>query len=122
MYKVGINFDEISDDLDTAIRVMKKCSVEYGELRTVNGKNLVFWTDEEVSDFRQRIKESGINLIAAATPLFKWYINEDDKDIEHDNFGFNPRLNDSEKREVIKRTFEIASALSIPRLRIFSGL
>jgi sugar phosphate isomerase/epimerase len=122
MYRVGINFDEISDDLETAIRVMKECDVDAGELRTVNGKNFVFWTDEEVTAFKKIVDEAGINLIAAATPLFKWYINPDDPEIKHDNFGFNPRLNDQEKREVIARTFEIASALSLPRLRIFSGL
>lgn len=39
MYKLGINFDEISDDLSTAIEVMNECGVQYGELRTVNKKN-----------------------------------------------------------------------------------
>ncbi|MGH7158374.1 MAG: sugar phosphate isomerase/epimerase family protein [Candidatus Saccharimonadales bacterium] len=122
MYRVGINFDEISDDLDTAIRVMQECGITYGELRTVKGKNLVFWTDEEVLEYKHTIEAAKIELVAAATPLFKWYVNENDPDIEHDSFGFNPRLNDREKRETIQRTFEIASELSIPRLRIFSGL
>ncbi len=122
MHRVGINFDEISDDISTAVRVMKECGVEYGELRTVNGKNFVFWTDAEVAEFKKEIAASGIELIAAATPLFKWYVNEDDDEVEHDSFGFNPRLNDAEKRDTIKRAIEIASELSIPRLRIFSGL
>ncbi|HKR81438.1 MAG TPA: sugar phosphate isomerase/epimerase family protein [Candidatus Saccharimonadales bacterium] len=122
MYKVGINFDEISDDLDVAIQTMKECDVKYGELRTVNQKNFVFWSDEEVTDFKRKVDEVDIELIAAATPLFKWYVSPDDPDIEHDSFGFNPRLSDEEKRQIIERTFEIASDLSIPRLRIFSGL
>lgn len=122
MYKVGINFDEISDDLDVSIRTMKECGVKYGELRTVNQKNFVFWSDEEVADFKKKVDEADIELIAAATPLFKWYVNSEDPDIEHDSFGFNPRLSDEEKHQVIERTFEIASSLSLPRLRIFSGL
>jgi sugar phosphate isomerase/epimerase len=122
MYRVGINFDEISDDLGTAIQVMKECNIVCGELRTVNGKNFVFWTDAEVSEFKKTIEATDIELIAAATPLFKWYINQDDAEIEHDSFGFNPRLDEEEKRQVIARTFEVATALSLPRLRIFSGL
>lgn len=122
MYKVGINFDEISDDLDVAIQTMEECDVKYGELRTVNQKNFVFWSDEEVAAFKTKIKEADIELVAAATPLFKWYINSDDPEIKHDSFGFNPRLSEDEKHKVIERTFEVAAELSLPRLRIFSGL
>ncbi len=122
MYKVGINFDEISDDLDLAIRTMEECDVEYGELRTVNQKNFVFWSDEEVADFKEKVDKTDIELVAAATPLFKWYVDPNDPDIEHDSFGFNPRLSSEQKRQVIERTFEIATRLSLPRLRIFSGL
>lgn len=122
MYKVGINFDEISDDLDVAIQTMEDCDVKYGELRTVNQKNFVFWSDEEAAAFKAKIKEANIELVAAATPLFKWYINSDDPEIKHDSFGFNPRLSEDEKYKVIERTFEVAAELSLPRLRIFSGL
>ena len=122
MHRVGINFDEISDDLSEAIQVMKQCDISCGELRTVNGKNFVFWSDEEVTAFKEQIEVSGIELVGAATPLFKWYINEDDPDIEHDSFGFNPHLSEDEKQKIIERTFEIAATLSLPRLRIFSRL
>ena len=122
MYKLGINFDEISDDLSTAIEVMNECGVQYGELRTVNKKNFMFWSDAEVEAFRSQVASSGIEVVAASTPLFKWYTKQDDPEVVHDSFGFNPRLDVSEKRETIKRAIEIADLLSIPRLRIFSEL
>ena len=122
MYKIGINFDEISDSLDEAIGVMRRQKVMYGELRTLNKKNFVFWTDLEVRDFKARIDASGIILVAAATPLFKWYDKETDPEVVHDNFGFNPRLSFEEKKKVIDRVLHIADSLAISRLRIFSGL
>jgi sugar phosphate isomerase/epimerase len=122
MYRLGINFDEISDDIDVAIKVMQGQNVRYGELRTVNQKNFVFWSDSEVDDFKAKIDASGIELIAAATPLFKWYDADGDPDIPHDSFGFNPRLSHAEKMQTIDRAFSIANKLGIPRLRIFSGL
>lgn len=122
MYKIGINFDEISDNLDEAIGHMQQQNVAYGELRTVNKKNFVFWTDDEVRDFKAKIDASGIELVAAATPLFKWYDNDDDPEVIHDSFGFNPRLSNEEKKLVIDRAIDIARRLAIPRLRIFSGL
>jgi sugar phosphate isomerase/epimerase len=122
MYKVGINFDEISDNLDEATRLMWQQKVVYGELRTVNKKNFVFWTDPEVRDFKAKIGVSGIELVAAATPLFKWYDEETDPEVVHDNFGFNPRLSYEKKKQMIDRALDIANQLAIPRLRIFSGL
>ncbi|MCX6729204.1 MAG: sugar phosphate isomerase/epimerase [Candidatus Saccharibacteria bacterium] len=122
MHKLGINFDEISDDINTALRVMDDEGVKFGELRTLNQKNFVFWSDQEVDDFKKSMLATDVKVIAAATPLFKWYINPSDPDVEHDSFGFNPRLSDDEKVETIKRTIHIAAQLGIPRLRIFSGL
>ncbi len=122
MAELGINFDEISDDLDVAIGVMKDNGVLNGELRTVNGKNIIFWTDKEALAIKRQIDEAGIKLIAAATPLFKWYISPDDPEIPHDSFGFNPRLNEVEKKAAILRMVQIAKLMGIPRLRIFSGL
>lgn len=122
MYKLGINFDEISDDLQVAIDVMNECGVQYGELRTVNKKNFIFWNDNEVENFREQIEQGGIEVVAASTPLFKWYTKRDDPEVVHDSFGFNPRLNEIEKRARIKRAVEIADSLGISRLRIFSEL
>ena len=122
MYKLGINFDEISDKLDDSIKLMHELDIRYGELRTINSKNFVFWSDKEVANFKKITSKAGINLVAAATPLFKWYKTDQDPDIEHDNFGFDPRLKMDKKLELMERTMVIASMLGITRLRIFSGL
>ncbi len=122
MYKLGINFDEISDDFGTAVEVMKECGVNHGELRTLNKNNFVFWSDSEVEEFKNKLAATGIELVAAATPLFKWYTNQDDPEVIHDNFGFNPRLDNEAKKVTITRAIDIAVKLEIPRLRIFSEL
>jgi sugar phosphate isomerase/epimerase len=120
--KLAINFDEISDDFLEAVTVMHDLGIQYGELRTVNGKNFVFWSDKEVENFKQQLNEYGITALAAATPLFKWYSSDNDAEIAHDNFGFNPRLSEEEKRQIITGTIEVADALGIHKLRIFSEL
>ncbi len=101
---------------------MRENDLKYGELRTVNDKNFVFWNTQEINDFQSHIIASQIELVAAATPLFKWYIEENDPEIVHDSFGFNPRINDAQKRRIIAHTINVASKLGISRLRIFSGL
>lgn len=120
--KLAINLDEISDDFQEAADVMQDLGIKYGELRTVNGKNFVFWSDEEVETFKKLLNERGITILAAATPLFKWYSPDNDAEVIHDSFGFNPRLSEEEKQQTITRAIEVANALEIPKLRIFSEL
>lgn len=120
--KLAINFDEISDNFQEAADIMQELGIKYGELRTVNRKNFVFWSDKEVSDFRKQVNERDITILAAATPLFKWYTSSNDPEVIHDSFGFNPRLSLEEKKRTIARVIEITDTLKIPKLRIFSEL
>lgn len=120
--KLAINFDEISDNFQEAAEIMHDMEIEYGELRTINKKNFVYWANEEIDEFKLSVNKTGIQILAAATPLFKWYSTPNDTEVRHDNFGFNPRLSEIEKRETILRTLETASSLKISRLRIFSEL
>ncbi len=120
--KLAINFDEISDNFQEAADVMQDLGITYGELRTINGKNFVFWSDEEVEAFKRQVDERGITILAAATPLFKWYSSSNDAEVAHDSFGFNPRLSYEKKQQTIARAIEVAYNLEIPKLRIFSEL
>lgn len=122
MHKLGINFDEVSSSIDEALTFMAERHLTCGELRTVNDKNFVFWDSSEIEEFKSSIGAKNIELVAAATPLFKWYVNENDPELTHDSFGFNPRIEEEEKRRTIERTVSVALELGIPRLRIFSGL
>ncbi len=119
---LAINFDEISDNLSVAIELMAEVGVTFGELRTVKAKNFVFWDKDEIQQFKEVIHANNITLVAASTPLFKWYSSPDDAEIPHDSFGFDPRLADNQKKLIIRQTIAIAHDLMIPRLRIFSEL
>lgn len=119
---LGINFDEVSDDILVASNLIKELDLGIGEVRTINKKNFVFWNESEIAQFKHHFDAHGIKVVAAASPLFKWYSHPNDKEVPHDSFGFNPRLSDQEKRDIISKTIETASTLSIPRIRIFSEL
>ena len=122
MYKLGINFDEISDSLDVSLDIVKQLGLKYGELRTLDGKNFCFWTKEDLEHVKQTLIEHAVQPVAVASPIFKWYVSNDDPEVEHDSYGFNARLSDEEKRTVIKDVLKNAKYLSIPIIRIFSGL
>jgi len=122
MIQLGINFDEISDNLDEAFEIMHRYQVKNGELRTVEGKNSIFFDDTEAKDVLARIHAADINLVAIATPLFKWYTDPTFAEVPHDNFGFNPRADERQKHEYINRMLAVATLLGVKKLRIFSNL
>lgn len=119
---LGINFDEVSDDIHIGSSLIEELDLGIGELRTINKKNFVFWDESEIAQFKHHVDTHGIKVVAAASPLFKWYSHPDDNEVPHDSFGFNPRLSDEEKRGIISKAIQTASTLSIPRIRIFSEL
>ncbi|HBO64778.1 TPA: hypothetical protein DD425_02350 [Candidatus Saccharibacteria bacterium] len=119
---LGINFDEVSDDIHVASSLIKELDLGIGEVRTINKKNFVFWDESEIAQFKHHVDTHSIKVVAAASPLFKWYSHPDDNEVTHDSFGFNPRLSDEEKRDIISKAIKTASTLSIPRIRIFSEL
>jgi sugar phosphate isomerase/epimerase len=60
--------------------------------------------------------------IAIASPIFKWFNKKGSENIQHDNFGMSPYLEDSEKKEIINKVFKNAKIFSVNYIRIFSNL
>lgn len=117
--------DEISDNLNEAIEFLKAYNIDYIELRTIRKKNLINYSLAEVKNIRKTLTKNGISVSAFASPLFKWY-PEDNREGELqkgvDTFGFNPRLGLSAKRAYISKAIEIAKILGTHNVRLFSSL
>ena len=120
MYRLGINFDELSDELDTSLEVLRKEGVKHGEIRTINKINFVNWSDDFSSEVKGKTRNSGIAIVGAASPLFKWYSRPDEQRVAHDNFGFD--FESADKQQTIERALAVCHFLNIPVVRIFSGL
>lgn len=122
MHKLGVNFDEISDDLEYSLEVMLDSGIKYGEIRTLNKESFMNWDDRFIDKVQSSALQAGIKIIGAASPLFKWYESENDPDVRFDSFGFDPRLSAGQKLLAAERCVTVAEQLSIPVVRIFSGL
>src|SRR3989338_4087676 len=92
--------DEISDSLNETIEFLKLHKIKYVELRTIHKKNLVDYSLGEVKNIRKLLSHHGISVSAFASPLFKWYPdnNKEESQEKVDTFGFNPRLSLPEKQ------------------------
>jgi len=96
--------DEIDADLNTQMDVLDQHGIKYIEMRGVDGKNLVYYSLEEVREIKNRIDARGFKLSAVGSPLGKICINDD----------FGPHL------ELFKHTLEIAKIMDCSYIRMFS--
>lgn len=96
--------DEIDENLETQIKVLKKLGINYIEMRGVNGKNLIDYSVNEVKEIKKKLDEEGISLSSVGSPIGKIRITQD----------FAPHM------ESYKHTVEIAHVMQVPFIRMFS--
>lgn len=96
--------DEIDQNLTVQIESLNKLGIRFVEMRGVEGQNLIYHSDEKVTEIKNRLDEAGIRLSAIGSPLGKIGIDED----------FEPHF------EAFKRAVEIAHRMDVRNIRMFS--
>ncbi len=96
--------DEIAAELDVQTEHLKKLNISYMEMRGVDGDNLIFHSDEKISEIKKKLDDAGIALSALGTPLGKIGIED----------PFEKHFED------FKRAVEIAHKMGTKNLRMFS--
>jgi sugar phosphate isomerase/epimerase len=116
-----INLDEFGQDLDISIRKCQELGIQNVELRSINNKNLLDFTNKEIFNLSKKLSTANLKPVALASPVFKWfYFEETSSFISFDSYYFEKFLSIQKKKKYIFRTFEIASMLKIPIIRVFS--
>lgn len=103
-YKLTGFADEIAQDLHTQTESLRKLGMSYMEMRGVDGDNLIFHSDEKVTEIKKHLDDCGIRLSALGSPIGKIGIND----------AFEPHF------ESYKRAVEIAHKMDCPNIRMFS--
>jgi len=96
--------DEISDDLDEQIDVLKKHNILYLEFRSAYGKNIADYTEDEAKEVFKKIEENNIKVSAIGSPIGKVDVNCDFK----------------KYIEVFKHIMNLAHVFKTRYIRIFS--
>lgn len=123
-FKIAIINDEISSNLPEIIDFLKSYSLNYVELRTLNQKNMLDHTQNELEEIYKTLKQNGISVSALASPLFKWKIKKS-KELttrNQENFFFDSNLDRKNKISYIRKACQVAKALRTDYVRIFSTL
>ncbi|MBD5528484.1 MAG: sugar phosphate isomerase/epimerase [Lachnospiraceae bacterium] len=96
--------DEIAASLDTQMQVLEKLHMNHIEMRGVDGRNFVEYSEAEAREIRKRLEDRGFALSAVGSPIGKIGITDD----------FAPHM------ELFKHTVELAHIMNTPNIRMFS--
>ena len=70
--------DEAASDLQEQIAALKRNGISLLELRTIAGKNIADFSDQEAENYQKILKENGISVWSIGSPLGKSDISEDE--------------------------------------------
>ena len=104
MITISAFADEISPNLEEALRILKECGISTIELRGVDGVNVMKFPDEQVKRMRETLKREGFSVGAIATPIGKVQTTD----------AFEPQAGQ------MKRSIELARTFGSKNIRIFS--
>ncbi len=119
--KLAINPDGLEQDPIPGLELARTLHLEWIEVRSAYGRNILTMSDEQISDLHKAISSRGLKVAAIASPLWKWG-PYDGSAGPVDSFGFPTELSDREKEAAVGRALIIAQRLDAPVVRVFSGL
>src|SRR5215475_12165466 len=112
--------DEIGPSLDEMISFAQEHGVKRLDMRTVEGRNLLTMTKDEVIDISHTLETAGISVPTFVSPMFKWPAPGKTAPAGKVDFAFNPTQ--CPVREVVEYAMQIAVILGASNMRIFSYL
>jgi L-ribulose-5-phosphate 3-epimerase len=117
--RLGIITDEVSANVSEALDWIAERGLRHVEIRTVNGRNVMEMTNEEIDNLRERIEQRGLYVSAIASPVFKCALDRARAVASGDTFG-QKEEDVTAHFAKLDRAFEIAGRLNTKRIRIFS--
>ena len=79
MFKTGVISDEISQDLNVAIGLAKKFSLDAVEIRSVSDKGPFEFSDADVLAIKKAVDAAGLKVSAISAPFYKCDIDSGDE-------------------------------------------
>ena len=118
--KIGIFSDEISQDFEHALEVIKELGAEYVELRSMWGKNLMDLSRNELKRVKELIEKRDLKVAAIASPFFKCHLREEERDKTRGDTHLFQEKSYSEHLKILEHSFELAKMFDTNIVRAFS--
>jgi sugar phosphate isomerase/epimerase len=117
--KLSVITDEITQDFEHALDVMKEFEVTGAELRGLWGTNVADLDADQVSKARRALAERNMRVVCLATPMFKCDLASDDSSV-HGRMHLARARGLSEQNELLKRCCGLAHQFGTDLIRVFT--
>jgi len=121
VFPIAAITDEFSFDLDAALDAMATVGMTGAELRLIGDRNIIDFSDQEVTDVRRQVERRGMRVLGIASPVLKCVLPDAppiDERFQQDVFGSAYTIDDQPR--LSKRAFEIAELTGAKIIRVFS--
>jgi sugar phosphate isomerase/epimerase len=112
--------DEIGPSLSEMLSFCAENDVRRLDMRTVDGRNLLGMTLDEVGAISRRLKAAGITVPTFVSPVLKWPAPGKAPAGGKVDFAFDPATCPTD--DPLAHAFDVAAALGASKIRVFSHL
>jgi sugar phosphate isomerase/epimerase len=119
-FKLGIINDEISPDLEEALKFIASYSLSYVELRTIGGKNIMSLSQPELESAKQIIDQYHFRVSDIASPIYKWNLPEMPAVTSEKRDAYNARFTEEDAEDLLNKSFQMARFFGTDKVRIFA--
>lgn len=106
MFSMAVITDEVSQDLDVAIKLAVAFDLEGVEIRSVWDKPPQALNETDIDQIRGKTEEAGLKIFGVAAPFFKCDIDSDEAYREH--------------LEILRKCIHVAQVFGTPLVRVFA--
>src|SRR5882724_8305523 len=112
--------DEIGPSLSEMLSFCTENDVRRLDMRTVDGRNLLGMTRDEVAAMARQLKVAGITVPTFVSPVLKWPAPGKAPAGGKVDFAFDPSTCPTD--DPLAHAFDVATALGASKIRVFSHL
>jgi sugar phosphate isomerase/epimerase len=120
MSELAIFTDDISQDLEHSLDVAAEYNLNWVEIRSAWGKNLVFQSDEDIQKVVNTIHNRGFRVPSVSAPVFKSHLPGHDGGKAGNMFHGESADSLEQQITIIRRSAQIARLFGTNRIRCFS--
>jgi sugar phosphate isomerase/epimerase len=119
-FPLGIITDELTQNLEEALKFITGYGLHWCELREVWGKNIMILPQQDLERARKLIAEQGVRVSDIATPIFKWNLpGATTRPGEKHDFAVGS-FTEEDADPLLEKAFHLARLFGTQKVRIFS--
>ena len=119
-FHLGIITDELTPDLDEALKFISSYKLRWCELRDIWGKSLMIAPQEDLDRAKKLLAEHSVRVSDIGSPIFKWNLPgvKTKPNEKHDPVKGNFTEDDADA--ALEKSFQLARFFGTRKIRLFS--